>query len=159
MNKKVLLCDANFCVLPIVKTIINKGYNLSVVGTLLNDPAHKIAHNSINIDYSNIEKLYNHIKENNYNFIIPGCNDRAYMSLSYIAEKLDFAGFDKYETVLTIHHKDKFKKFAQSKGYPIPKTVNNLNEIDKLRFPIIIKPIDSFSGKGTNKVEKLDEVK
>ena len=158
MNKKVLLCDANFCVLPIVKTIINKGYNLSVVGTLLNDPVHKIAHNSVNIDYSNIEKLYNHIKENNYDFIIPGCNDRAYMSLSYIAEKLNFAGFDKYETVLKIHHKDKFKKFAQGKGYPIPKAVNNLNEINKLKFPIIIKPIDSFSGKGTNKVEKFDEI-
>jgi len=156
--KKVLLCDANFCVLPIVKTIKDKGYNLSVVGSLLNDPAHKIADSSVGIDYSDIDKLYEHIKKNDYDFIVPGCNDRSYMSLSFIAEKLAFKGFDKFETVLTIHHKDKFKKFADSKGYPIPRAVSELNKIDKLKFPIIIKPIDSFSGKGTNKVEKLDEV-
>jgi biotin carboxylase len=158
MNK-VLLCDANFCVLPIVKTILDKEYNLSVVGSLLSDPAHKIAHTSVNLDYSNVEELYNHIKNTNYNFIVPGCNDKAYVSLSYIAEKLNLIGFDNYKTVLTIHHKDKFKEFAKIKGYPVANSVNNLHEIDKLKLPIIIKPIDSFSGKGTNKVDKIDEIK
>jgi len=155
--KNVLLCDANFCVLPIVKTIIDRGYILSVVGSLLKDPAHKIADYSINIDYSNVEKLYTHIKNSNYDFIIPGCNDRAYLTLSYIAEQLNFTGFDRYETVLTIHHKDKFKKFANSKGYPIPKIANSIDEIYKLQFPIIIKPIDSFSGKGVYKAQDINE--
>ena len=82
--KKVLLCDANFCVLPILKSIMSKNYSLSVVGSLIDDPAHQIAHNSFLIDYSQVEILYKHIQKEKYNFIVPGCNDRSYLSLSEI---------------------------------------------------------------------------
>lgn len=156
--KKVLLCDANFCVLPILQSIMSKNYNLSVVGSLADDPAHQIAHNSFLIDYSKVEILYKHIQEKKYNFIVPGCNDRSYLSLSEIAEKLNYVGFDKYETALTIHHKDKFRIFAQNHLYPVPKSVYNITEIGLLKFPIMIKPIDSFSGKGIYKVNNISDV-
>lgn len=156
--KNILLCDANFCVLPIVASIMSKNHNLSVVGSLKKDPAHQIAHNSISLDYSNVKLLREHIINNNYDYIIPGCNDRSYLSLAEIAEEFQYAGFDNYETVLIIHHKDKFRTFATKKGYPIPKFVDDIDKISSLNFPIIIKPIDSFSGKGTNKVERVKDV-
>ena len=156
--KHVLLCDANFSVLPIVQSIMSKKYKLSVVGSIMNDPAHTIANYSIPINYANVDLLYKHILENKYDFIVPGCNDRAYLSLAQIAEKLNYLGFDKYETVLTIHHKDKFRAFAEMKKYPVPKAISDISKIGSLQFPIIIKPVDSFSGKGTNKVETIDEV-
>lgn len=156
--KNILLCDANFCVLPIVQSIMSKRYTLSVVGSLLSDPAHEIADKSIPINYSDVDVLYNHILKESYDYIVPGCNDRSYLSLAKIAEKLNYPGFDKYETVLTIHHKDKFKKIAKKHNYPVPRAVNEFSEINNLKFPIIIKPVDSFSGKGTNKVEKIEDV-
>lgn len=158
MKKNILLCDANFCVLPIVQSIMSKGHKLSVFGSLLSDPAHEIADNSIPINYSDVDTLYKHILENKYDYIVPGCNDRSYLSLAQIAEKLDYNGFDKYDTVLTIHHKDKFRAFAEVKKYPVPKAVSEFSQISTLKFPIIIKPVDSFSGKGTNKVESINEV-
>jgi carbamoylphosphate synthase large subunit len=157
--KSILLCDANFCVLPILQSIMSKGHHLSVVGSLLSDPAHQIANKSVPINYADVELLEKHIIENKYDFIVPGCNDRSYLSLAQTAEKLNYPGFDKYETVLTIHHKDKFRAFAESHNYPVSKAVNDFSKIDSLKFPIIIKPVDSFSGKGTNKVEKLEDVK
>ncbi len=153
--KNILLCDANFCVLPILQSIMSKGHNVSVAGSLLSDPGHKIAYKSIPINYSDVKLLYKNIIENKYDYIIPGCNDRSYISLAKIAEKLNYPGYDKYETVLTIHHKDKFRYFAESHNYPVPKAVNDFSRIDSLKFPIIIKPVDSFSGKGTNKVENI----
>ena len=157
--KNILLCDANFCVLPIVASIMSKNYNLSVVGSLANDPAHQIAHQSILLDYSNVTLLRAHIVKNHYDYIVPGCNDRSYLSLAEIAGEFRYPGFDDYETVLTIHHKDKFRAFAKEKGYPIPKFVDDIDKISTLNFPIIIKPIDSFSGKGTNKVDRITRVK
>ncbi len=154
----ILLCDANFCVLPILQAIKTKGNILSVVGSKLDDPAHSLADHSININYSDVDLLYKHISENNYDGIVPGCNDRSYMSLAYVAEKLNFNGFDNYETVLTIHHKDKFRAFAEAHNYPVSKAINDKSKIDNLKFPIIIKPIDSFSGKGINKVETINDV-
>lgn len=157
--KKVLLCDANFCVLPIAQSLMSKNYILSVVGSLLNDPAHQLADKSIPINYADINLLYSHILENKYNFLVPGCNDMSYLSLSKIAEELSYPGFDSFKTSLTIHHKDKFRLFSQINNYPVPKSVNSFSEIEKLNFPIIIKPVDSFSGKGTIKVEKIENAK
>jgi carbamoylphosphate synthase large subunit len=137
---------------------MSKKHILSVAGSLLSDPAHKIAHKSVPINYSQEDILYKHISEEKYNFVVPGCNDMSYLSLAKIAEKLNYSGFDKYETVLTIHHKDKFRAFAESHNYPVSKAINDIEKIDSLKFPIIIKPVDSFSGKGTNKVDSLDDV-
>jgi len=156
--KNVLLCDANFCILPIVQSIMSKKYHLSVAGSLLSDPAHQIANKSIPINYADIDTLYNHVLKEAYSYIVPGCNDRSYLSLAEVAEKLNYPGFDKYETVLIIHHKDKFRAFAEKQGYPVPKAVNNISKVSDLKFPIIVKPVDSFSGKGTNKVEKIEEL-
>lgn len=154
----ILLCDANFCVLPIVASIMTKKNILTVVGVLDSDPAHNIAHHSVNIDYSDVPVLKEHISEVNYDYIIPGCNDRSYISLAKIAEELNYSGFDNYETTLIIHLKDRFRTFARSRGYPIPKFVYDVSCIGELNFPILIKPIDSFSGKGTNKANKIESV-
>lgn len=156
-SQNILLCDANFCVLPILQSIKSKGYSLSVIGSKLDDPAHFLADKSIPINYSNLELLHKHISENNYDGIVPGCNDRSYMSLSYVAEKLNFKGFDSYETVLTIHHKDRFRAFAECQNYPIPKAITNPDDIERLNFPVLIKPVDSFSGKGINKAFSTEE--
>ena len=156
--KNILLCDANFCVLPILQSLKQKKYNLTVVGSLLSDPAHQIADNSVAINYANTELLSTHIAEQAYDFIVPGCNDMSYLSLAAIAEKFNYLGFDKYETALTIHHKDKFRALAETLNYPVPKAVKDIKNVSTLQFPIIVKPVDSFSGKGTNKVECLADV-
>lgn len=158
VSKNILLCDANFCILPILHNLKSKDYCLSVVGSKLDDPGHALADKSVNIDYTDVELLYKHVTENHYDGIIPGCNDRSYLSLAYIAEKAGFKGFDSYETVLIIHYKNRFRTYAESKNYPIPKAITNLNQIDKLQFPVLVKPIDSFSGKGINKVYDIKDL-
>jgi len=155
-KRDILLCDANFCVLPIVEAIKKRGYRLSVAGSLLKDPAHALADRSVDLDYSDVESLYQHIQESAYDGIVPGCNDRSYLSLAYVAEKLGYPGFDSFDTVLTIHHKDKFRLFAQKQGYPIPRAITSLDEAAQIRFPVLVKPVDSFSGKGISKAKDLE---
>lgn len=157
--KNILLCDANFCVLPIVQAIKLKGYSLSVLGSKLDDPAHTIADRSVDMNYSDIEMLHKHISENSYDGILPGCNDRSYLSLASVAEEMNFPGFDDYETVLTVHHKDRFRQFAEEHNYPIPKAISSVENIESINFPVLVKPVDSFSGKGINKAHTVDELK
>jgi len=156
--KNILLCDANFCVLPIVETLKNKNYHLSVIGSLLSDPAHTIADKSVAINYADTDLLSEHILQSDYDGIVPGCNDRSYLSLAEVAEKANYPGFDNLETVLTIHHKDKFRAYAELHNYPVSKAISDMRNAYTLNFPIIIKPVDSFSGKGINKVENIEEV-
>ncbi|TYK65590.1 ATP-grasp domain-containing protein [Colwellia echini] len=157
--KKIIMCDANFSVLPILKAIKKKNYHLTVVGKLLSDPCHLLADHSLQLDYSNIAALLQYTQENEYSGIVPGCNDQSYISSSWVAEKLNLPGFDSFETSLIIHHKDKFRTFAEKNNYPIPKAVYKIEDVHKLNFPVLIKPIDSFSGKGINKAYNMDDVK
>lgn len=156
--KNILLCDANFCVLPIAQTLMSKGNYLSVLGALKDDPAHKIADESILLDYSNIKLLSRHIEDTKYDAVIPGCNDRSYLSLAAVAQKFNYLGFDSNEVVLTIHQKDQFRAFAEMKGYPVPKAVSDIKKVPTLNFPIMVKPVDSFSGKGIKKIESPKEI-
>ena len=103
-------------------------------------------------------KIQKHIIENRYDYIVPGCNDKSYLSLAVIAEKLNYPGFDNYETALIIHHKDKFRVFAEKQNYPIPKFVNDIKKINTLKLPIVIKPADSHSGRGINKFETYQDI-
>lgn len=156
--KNILLCDANFCVLPIAQSLMSKGNNLAVLGGLEQDPVHKIADKSIILDYSNVELLSQHIEDAQYDAVVPGCNDRSYLSLAAIAEKFNYVGFDSNEVVMTIHLKDCFRAFAEMKGYPVPQAVSEVTQVSTLNFPIMIKPVDSFSGKGIKKVESLKNI-
>lgn len=159
MARNILLCDANFCTLPILQAVKKRGYTLTTVGSITKDPGHALADNSLNIDYSDTELLYKYVSEGNYQGIVPGCNDRSYLSSAFIAEKLGLPGFDSYETVLTIHYKDRFRIYAEQKGYPVPKAILSDKESDSLKFPVLVKPVDSFSGKGINKAYTYDELK
>jgi len=159
MKKNILLCDANFCVLPILEAIKKREYDVSVVGRNMNDPAHAIADHSVNLDYADVALLRQHISRNQYEGIVPGCNDRSYISLAYVAEKFNFQGFDSYDTVLTIHRKDKFRIFAEKHQYQVPKAVHCIEQAKMLCFPILIKPVDSFSGKGINKATNQEELR
>ena len=158
-SKNILLCDANFCVLPILKAIKSQNYTLSVVGSKLDDPAHALADESIDINYADVEQLYKYMSEKNYDGAVPGCNDRSYITLAFIAEKLSLPGFDNYDTVLTIHLKDKFRAFAEENKYPIPNAITSIKNMNKLCFPVLVKPVDSFSGKGINKAFTKEELK
>jgi carbamoylphosphate synthase large subunit len=82
------------------------------------------------------------------------------MSLAEVAEKLGgLPGFDSFETASIIHHKDKFRKYAEEHAYPIPKAILRCEDSHHISFPVMVKPVDSFSGKGINKAYNEEELK
>ena len=113
MNK-VLLCDANFCVVPLLKSM-QKKFNVAVVGINKNDPCHYLAKESYFIDYSSEAELLELFKDNKFDYIVSGCNDQSYLSSAFVAEKLKKPGYDDYQTALIIHHKDKFREYCETK--------------------------------------------
>jgi len=161
LNKggKVLICDANFCTVPLLKAIKKNRLSVAVVGVKKEDPCHHLSDKSYLVDYSNKDLLFDLVKEGGFDYIVPGCNDQSYISSAFVAEKLNKPGYDSYETTLTIHHKDKFREYSQIKKYPMPKVANTIEDAHYLKFPLLIKPVNSFSGKGIVKVENKKELK
>lgn len=148
----VLLVDTNFSSGPIYQFLIQSGHNVTVLGGNPNDALAKSVYKYIQFDYSDIENTRKIITDHQIDFLVPGCNDRSYMVCAEINHDGRFPGFDPLETAEIINNKKKFRTFASLHHLPIPKMLS-AQEIGT-RWPVIVKPVDAFSGRGVSLVRE-----
>ena len=151
-----LLVDTNRGSIPIYEELIKLGHKVTVVGRDSNEPLARVCNNFTSLDYSNVDELRNFIQEKNFNFFIPGCTDLSYRVLSEIMGGSN--NIDELIKCRTIFDKEKFKKLANNLNLSVPNTItkDNINDFKD----IIIKPIDSHSGIGIERIKSptLDKV-
>lgn len=154
----VLLCDAAFSAIPILLALKRKGFRVAVCGGRPQDPGHALADQSYAIDYSDRERMLQLMKSERFEFVVPGCTDVSYLTCSWLAHELGLPGYDSIDATYTLHRKDAFRKFCASHRFPIPRAIDSIAQLSLLRFPILIKPADAFSGRGISKVEREADV-
>lgn len=142
----ILLVDTNFSSGPIYRFLLETGNNVTVVGGNPNDALAKSVDNYIQLDYSDIEKTRKLVADLQIDYLIPGCNDRSYMVCAEINCDGRFPGIDPLETAEIINNKEKFRAFATQHNLPTPRILSE-QEIGT-RWPVIVKPVDAFSGRG-----------
>lgn len=142
----VLLVDTNFSSGPIYQFLIQAGHKVTVVGGNPKDALAKCADDYVDLDYSDINKTRQLIYDRKIDYLVPGCNDRSYMVCAEINDDARFPGIDPLETAEIINNKEKFRAFAARHGLPTPKVLAE-HEVGT-RWPVIVKPVDAFSGRG-----------
>lgn len=142
----IMLLDTNFSSGPTYKFLVNSGHNVTVVGGNPNDSLAKSAKDYVNIDYSVVDKVRKLIDKHNIEFLVPGCNDLSYMVCAEINSDGRFPGIDTLETANIINNKEKFRNFSAENDIPIPQVLKT--EDIGSRWPVIVKPVDAFSGRG-----------
>ncbi len=151
---KVLLVDTNVSSSPIYNYLIEAGNEVFVVGGNPNDFLAKSAKNYINMDYSNVDKTRELIEKLNIEYIVPGCNDRSYQVCAELNSHGKFYGIDSLEATETINNKEKFREFATQIGLPVP-LVFPVDAVGQV-WPIIVKPVVAFSGRGITIVHESE---
>ena len=142
----VLLVDTNFSSGPIYQFLIQSGHNVTVVGSNPNDALAKSLDEYVQLDYSDVEKTRKLVADRQIDYLVPGCNDRSYMVCAEINQGGRFPGIDPLETAEIINNKKKFRDFAAQHSLPTPQVLSE-QEIGT-RWPVIVKPVDAFSGRG-----------
>lgn len=155
MGEKVLLVDTGFSAQPIYQSIQNLGYEAHVVGGRPDDALAKSAEHYWCLDYSDTDKLSELVKREKYKFIVPGCTDRSYTSCSIVSREMGFSGIETPENDRSINLKGKFRALSDRLGISVPK-VQQLSM--DLSFPLIVKPVDGFSGNGITVVAGPSEL-
>lgn len=148
---KVLLVDTNRASIPTYRALLAFGHEVWVTGSKSSEPLAKMCPKFIQADYSNSETLEKIVKEQNFNYIVPGCTDVSYNVCARINHG-QFPGIDTVETTEKINNKQLFRAAAEAIGLPVPRTLHG-NE-KNLPERVIVKPVDSFSGRGIAIVEK-----
>jgi predicted ATP-grasp superfamily ATP-dependent carboligase len=158
--KKVLLLGSSFSAIPILNVLKNLGFHVTVCGVYKDDPCHFIGDSSIYIDYSTIPLLDEHLTSEHYSYIVPSCNDTAYRAGAALAEKFNFPGFDTLPVVNILHTKQLLRKFLGANNFPSPKSysIEEAIHLVSASHPLIVKPVDSFSGKGVSIVKSKQEL-
>ncbi len=96
-------------------------------------------------------------------YILTVCADQVLQVVSQIAEELGLPWYIDYETAENVSKKSYMKKIFWENDIPTTKFVimNRLDEdkIKHLQYPLIVKPVDSYSSRGVCKVNSLDELR
>lgn len=157
MMQKVLLVDTNFSSAPIYNYLIKAGFDVSVIGGNPNDFLAKCVKNYINFNYSDVDGTKKIIDKLNIDYIVPGCNDLSYKVCAELNSSGRFCGLDSVEATEIINNKLAFRTFASQIGLPVPQmiTTENTSKI----WPLIVKPVDAYSGRGLTVVQKSERHK
>jgi biotin carboxylase len=162
--RKLLLVGGSHADIPVIKAARRKGFHVITTGNNPKDLGHAFSDEYIPEDYSRPEKILELARKLRIDAICYSANDFSAISCSYVAQKLNLPGFDPYETALTLHHKDRFRTFAQNIGINVPVAVKlhrheAFSQLDpRLRYPLIIKPVDLSGGKGISRVDSEEEL-
>lgn len=153
--KRILLLDTSFSAKPIYDYLKSTGAEVFVVGGKSQDSLAKSVNNYINCDYSKIDELSNIIKEYKFDYLVPGGNDFSYKVCSEVNEAFNFYNICSVKTNEIINDKALFRKFAEENELHVPKRINP--EDIKNKIPVIIKPVDAYSGHGITIVKEYSE--
>jgi len=113
-----------------------------------------MVNNYIPLDYSDLSKLDSLIEREQFDFLVPGCNDLSY-AMCAVVNKGRFPGIDQPQTTRTINTKSMFNRLTKGLSIPSPASLN-LSEAIEVRG-VIVKPVDSFSGRGISVVIQPSE--
>lgn len=151
--KKILLLDSNFSSLPIYNYLIQLDYTVYTIGMNKLDilcELNKDFH--LHEDYSNLSTLKNIIDKYNIDLFLPGCNDLSYEMCVKLNDYYNVIQIESLKNTQIINTKNLFRQFTNSNDIPSPKLieVGEINSFDR----VIIKPCESYSGKGVTIIEK-----
>lgn len=156
----ILLVDTNFSSMPIYESLAAEGHNVFVIGGNSDDYLAIGLKNHIYADYSNTEILAAVVEKYAIDHIIPGCNDVSYAACTGIINAQIAPNIDSTTVTQTILNKEIFRNFALDNNLSVPQK-HDIAQLHKLPFrhSIIVKPTDSFSGKGITRLESLNAEK
>ena len=150
--KKALILDAGFSALPLIATLNRQAYWTASVGNRPFDPGHALAREAIVEDYSDQEMLLALCGTRKIDCLVPGVTDVSYLTGAHVAARLGLSGFDPVESAHLLFDKRAFRLYAQSRGFPVPKMADSLEAAAALDFPLMVKPVDAYSGLGLEKI-------
>lgn len=157
--KKLLVNGGGHSEIPLIKASKELGFYVITTGYDEFGLGHIYSDEYIKADFSNKDEIVNLVQKNSIDYIIPSCNDFSILTASYVSEKLPIGNFDSYQTTKILHHKDLFRAFAMKYNISVPQAISltSFQDIDKLKYPLMVKAIDLSGGKGIQKVDnKID---
>lgn len=152
-GKKLLILGANPETIPLVEVANKMGVKTLVTSNRPEDAAKKYAWKACNVDGLDVPGLITLAREENVDGVLVGVADILVPVYCKVCAALDLPCYATQEIVDVFSYKDVFKATCERYGvHGIPEFYLdenlNLDDIAKIKFPVMVKPVDGYSGLG-----------
>ena len=160
---KALVIAGGLPQIELIKQLKERG-----IGALLADGspaavARPYADKFFHVDVFDIDAIKKIAVDEDVDFLITVCADQVLLVVAQVSEELGLPCYIDYETCQNVSDKIRMKRIFKESGVPTTDYVETdhfeLEVIGKLKYPLVVKPVDTYSSKGVRKAENLDELK
>lgn len=110
-----------------------------------------------------VEGIYELAKREKVDFLITVCADQVLEVVAEVSERLGLPCYIDYKTAEDVSKKSYMKRIFVENGIPTSRHVImselDLEKISHLEYPLIVKPVDSYSSRGVKKVNSPEELR
>lgn len=114
------------------------------------------------VNIFNIEDVKKIAVDEKVDFIITVCADQVLLVVAEVSEMLGLPCYIGYKQAQDVSDKIRMKKVFKENKIPTTKYLEleslDMNEIAKLNYPLVVKPVDAYSSKGVRKAETEKEL-
>lgn len=163
-GKKLLILGGNPETVPLIKMANAMGIKTIVASSVPNEPGKKVAWKESNIDGMDVSGLIALAREERVDGVLVGVADMLVPSYCKVCDVLGLPCYATQKIVDVFAFKDIFKATCEQYGiHGIPEFYLDANmeegDIEKIEFPVMVKPVDSASGQGIVKCDNVDKLK
>lgn len=163
-GKRLLLMGGGAYVKGIKKYADEKGFYIIAVSSLANAPIRKIADEFYQITTQDVDTISNLVREKNIDGIFVGSSEFNIDPAITVSERTGCNFYVNREQWDIISDKARFKELAREFGIPVPCDyyVNEEfrpEDLAKIKYPVIVKPVDSSGARGMNVCYNEGELK
>lgn len=160
---KALVIAGGLPQIELIKQLKERGIEALLADGSAAAVARPYADKFFHVDVFDIEAIKSIAVNEKVDFLITVCADQVLLVVAQVSEMLGLPCYIDYETCQNVSDKIRMKRIFKASGVPTTDYVEtdhlDLDVIGKLRYPLVVKPVDAYSSKGVRKAENLDELK
>lgn len=162
--KKVLLLGGAMHQIAAILKAKELGYYTITCDYLPDNPGHRYSDEYHNVSTTDKEGVLKLARKLRIGGIVAYGSDPAAPTAAYVAENMGLPT-SPYRSVEILTRKDLFRSFLAEHGFKVPSFgsytcyEDALSDIGRLKFPAMVKPVDSSGSKGVVKVSDICELK
>lgn len=163
-GKKLLILGANPETIPLVQVANNMGIKTIVTSNVLNDAAKKYAWKSFDINGLDVPAVVSLARDEHVDGVLVGVADILVPAYCKVCDALELPCYATEDIVNVFSFKDIFKATFERygihgiPGYYLDTDIKDV-DVEKIHFPVVVKPVDGYSGLGMTIVYNKDGLK
>ena len=163
MNKKLMILGGGRYAIPLIKVAHDLGIEVITADYLPDNIAHKYSDRYVNVNIVDRDAVLRYAEELHIDGINSFGTDPGVVTAAYVGTKMGLPTPGPINSVMILQDKGQFREFLRQHGFLTPWTcvVKSYDEVNRtdLKYPMIVKPVDSAGSKGVSCVNCEDDLK